>query len=126
MQGTNTAHASLPDLRMRASSSCVVLNKYYDDSVEVFSAFTGFLCSLIKQYFCMNAIIFECSLLSNIFLLTRILVFLGTLKVTVLLQIDSAYRAYPSRTQMSPLQDECSHRLHAPGGQMSDQISTPA
>jgi hypothetical protein len=37
------------NLRMHASLSCVVLNKYHEDGVQVFGAFTGFLCGPIKQ-----------------------------------------------------------------------------
>jgi hypothetical protein len=49
--------ALLLNLRMHASLSCVVLSKHHENSVQVFSAFTGFLWSPIKKNMdgiCMN------------------------------------------------------------------------
>jgi hypothetical protein len=43
MHGASDARAMLPNLEMHASLSCVVLNKYYEDIVQVFGAFTRFL-----------------------------------------------------------------------------------
>jgi hypothetical protein len=43
MHGGSTARALLPNLRMHASLSCVVLDKYYEDSFEEFDAFTGLI-----------------------------------------------------------------------------------
>jgi hypothetical protein len=60
MHGASDARALLSNLIMHQSLSCVLLNKYYEDSEQIFSAFKGFLCSPIKKYFFMNAIIFEC------------------------------------------------------------------
>jgi hypothetical protein len=53
-------------LRMHAPLLCVVLNKYYEDRVQVFDVFSGILCSFIKHDFCKNAIIFECYSLTYI------------------------------------------------------------
>jgi hypothetical protein len=44
MHGASAAHALLPNLRIYTISlSCVIVNKYYQGSVQVFGAFTGFL-----------------------------------------------------------------------------------
>jgi hypothetical protein len=50
---------------------------------QVFGALAEFLRSPIKRYVCMYVIIFECYLLTYIFVLTRILIFSRRLKVTV-------------------------------------------
>jgi hypothetical protein len=52
------------------------------NSDQVFGVLTEFLRSPIKQYFCMNAIIFECYFLTYLFYYTRILVFWSRYKVT--------------------------------------------
>jgi hypothetical protein len=54
MHGTSASRALLPNLRMHASLSCVALNKYYEDSVQVFGAFTGLLRSLITSLLLQN------------------------------------------------------------------------
>jgi hypothetical protein len=38
-----TARVPLHNLRIRAYLSCVILNKYYEEGVQVFGAFTEFL-----------------------------------------------------------------------------------
>jgi hypothetical protein len=59
-------------LRARLKNACFSLmrrlNQYFDDSEKVFGALAEFPKSPIKPYFCMNAIILECCLLTYIIL----------------------------------------------------------